>query len=201
MEEYKEFRDSMEVLEKFIEGCETKDIDGEIHITIDDNNVDEFKGIMENLITIASSDDNYVDEILEYLNEIDKKILDRDMIAKFIPLFAAINCFATATRKFTKEQIAGLVADQEVTLFEPTSSPNVDDWVFELHDLDQSAPPLEARLGKVLNIVNNEDGTVVHKVKAPVANEVIEWEDATFVVIPNMEATMKKYQEKYVKTF
>ena len=185
MEEYQEFRDSMEILEKFIEKTETKEIDGEIHITIDDNNVEEFKEIMNNLISIASSDDGYVDEILEYLSEIDKKITDRNMIAKFIPLFAAINCFAkiTALPIPTKTDI------------------KIDDWVFEVHDLDESVPPLDARFGKVVNIITNEDGTLTHKVKAPLANDVIEWEDATFVVIPDMESMIKKYNEKYVKTF
>lgn len=185
-QEYQEFRDSMEVLEKFIEKTETKKIDGEVHITIDDNNVEEFKEIMENLISIASRDDGYVDEILEYLSEIDKKITDRNMIAKFIPLFAAMNCFAkmTALPVPTKTEI------------------KIDDWVFEFRDLDKDdAPPLDARFGKVINIINNEDGTLTHKVKAPLANDVIEWDDATFVVIPDMEITIKKYNEKYVKTF
>lgn len=184
MEEYQEFRDSMEVLEKFIGKTETKEIDGEVHITIDDNNVDEFKEIMQRLIGIASSDDGYVDEILEYLSELDEKITDRNMIAKFIPLFAAIECMAKMTE-----------------LPKSTTTPSVDDWVFELHDLDESVPPLDARLGKVINIVTNEDGSVTYKVKTPLANDVTEWEDATFIVIPDMEKVIKKYNEKYVKTF
>jgi hypothetical protein len=188
MEEYQEFRDSMEVLEKFIEKTETKEIDGEVHITIDDNNVEEFKEIMENLISIASSDDGYVDEILEYLSEIDKKITDRNMIAKFIPLFAAIDCLARAT------QIPNV-----------TDEVKIDDWVFELHYMDDpnGVPPLDARIGKVVNIIPSEDdpSKIIYKVKTPMSNEITEWEDASFVIIHNMEATLKKYNEKYVKTF
>lgn len=186
-EEYQEFRESMDVLEKFIEKTDTKEIDGEVHITIDDNNVDEFIDIMRKLISIASSDDGYVDEILEYLSEINKKITDRNMIAKFIPLFAAIDCIARMT-----------------TLPNFSQEVKVDDWIFELHDMDDpnGVPPLDARLGKVINIISNEDNTkMIYKVKTPLVNEIIEWEDATFLVIPEMEKTLKKYQEKYVKTF
>lgn len=187
-EEYQEFRDAMETLEKFIEKTETKEINGEVHITIDDNNVDEFVDIMHKLIDIASSDDGYVDEILEYLSEINEKITDRNMIAKFIPLFAVIDCLANIkTIPNFNQQI------------------NIDDWVFELHDMDDpnGVPPLDARLGKVVNIVPKEDDNskMVYKVKTPLVNEIIEWEDATFIVIPEMEKTLKKYQEKYVKTF
>jgi hypothetical protein len=187
MEEYQEFRDSMDVLEKFIEKCETKEIDGEVHITIDDTNLDQFVDIIKKLITIANSEDGYVDEIIEYLSEIETKITDRNMIAKFIPLFAAIDCFARMTKLPN--------INEEV---------KIDDWVFELHNMDDpnGVPPLDARFGKVINIVPNEDNTnMIYKVKTPFDNEVIEWEDAIFIIIPEMEKTIKKYQEKYIKKF
>ena len=187
MEDYEVFRDRMDDLNKFIDSCETKEIDDKVHITIDDDNVDEFMSVINNLITIASSDDGYVDDILEYLNELNQKLTDKNMIAKFIPLFAAMNCFAKMT-----------------TLPVPTKDVKVDDWVFELHDLDEgiSVPPLDARFGRVVNIIEEEEGTgVIYKVRAPLSNETVEWEDATFIVIPDMDAMLKKYQEKYTKTF
>lgn len=181
MADYQDFKNSMETLEAFIEKTETKEIDGEVHITIDDTNVDEFRSIMEELIAVASSEDNYVDEILEYLSELDKKITDKNMIAKFIPLFAAMHSFATATK-----------------LPESTNEVKLDEWVFEMNTL---SAPLDARFGKVVDIVKSEEGVITTKIKAPLANEIVEWEDATFVVIPEMEPILKKYQEKYTKTF
>lgn len=184
MEDYGEFRDRMNELNMFIETCETKEIDGEVHITIDDENVNEFVSIINNLVTIASSEDGYVDEILEYLNDLDKKITDKNMIGKFIPLFAAIHCLATMK-----------------TLPDPNNEIKIDDWVFELSDMSKPAP-MDARIGKVVNIIPNENGDgVIYRVKAPLVNQVDEWEDAVFIVIPEMEQMLKKYQEKYTKTF
>jgi hypothetical protein len=184
MVNYEEFKEQMKDLDNFIERCITKEIDGEVHITIDDDNVNEFVEIINRLITIATNEDGYVDEIIEYLNELDKKITDKNMIAKFIPLFSAIHCFATSK-----------------TLPDPTNEIKIDDWVFELSDMNKPAP-LDARIGKVVNIIPNEDGSgVIYRVKAPLANQVDEWEDVVFIVIPEMESMMKKYQEKYTKTF
>ncbi len=82
-----------------------------------------------------------------------------------------------------------------------TGEVKIDDWIMEINDMSKPAP-FDARFGKVINIVPNEDGSgVVYRVKAPLANEIVEWEDAACVVIPNMEETLKKYQEKYTKTF
>jgi hypothetical protein len=183
MEDYEEFKRRMADLDEFIESCETKEIDDQVHIVIDDDNVNEFIEIVTKLINVASNADGYVEEIMEYLNDIDKKITDKNMIAKFIPLFAAIHSFATMK-----------------TLPDPNNEVKIDDWIFELSDMDKPAP-LDARFGKVINIVTNEDKTVTYKVKAPLANEIVEWEDAIFIVIPNMEETLKKYQDKYTKTF
>lgn len=186
MEDYGEFRDRMNELNTFIDSCATKEIDGEVHITIDNDNVTEFVSIINNLVSIASSEDGYVDEILEYLNDLDKKITDNNMIGKFIPLFAAIHCFATMK-----------------TLPNPNNEIKIDDWVFELTDLTASkVPPLDARIGKIVNIIPKENGEgVTYRVKAPLANQVDEWDEVVFIVIPDMEVMMKKYQEKYTKTF
>jgi hypothetical protein len=181
MADYQEFKDAMDTLEAFIEKTETKDIDGEVHITIDDENVNEFMEIMQGLIAVATSDDNYVDEILEYLSELDKKITDKNMIAKFIPMFAALHSLATATK-----------------LPETTTEVKLDDWVFELSNM---GAPLDARIGKVVDIIRSDEGVLTTKIKAPLANEIVEWEDAVFVVLPEMEPLLKKYQEKYTKTF
>lgn len=185
MADYQEFKDMMNELETFIEKCETKEIESEVHIVIDDTNVDEFRAIIENLITVAVSEDNYVDDILEYLNELDKKITDRNMIAKFIPLFAATHCLALAKEKpeATSEVVNG-------------------DWVFILNAIETRAP-LESHIGKVVAIEppTEENGLLVVKIKTPLSNDVDEWEEGLFVVIPGMEAMIKKYQEKYTKTF
>jgi hypothetical protein len=181
MADYQDFRKYMETLEAFIEKTETKEIDGEVHITIDESNVEEFTEIMHQLISVASSEDNYVDEILNYLNEINQKITDKNMIAKFIPLFAAMHAFATATK-----------------LPESSTDVNIDEWVYELNTMNV---PMDARFGKVVDKIKNDDGVVITKIKAPLANEVVEWEDATFVVVPEMNEIFKKYQEKYTKTF
>jgi len=184
MEDYGEFRDRMNELNEFIDKCENKEIDGEVHIVIDDSNVDEFTSIINKLLSIASSEDGYVDEIIEYLSELDKKITDKNMIGKFIPLFAAIHCFATMKK-----------------LPDSNNEVKIDDWIFELSDMGRPAP-FDARFGKVVNIIPNEDGTsVTYRIKAPLANEIVEWEDAAFIVIPEMEQMLKKYQEKYTKTF
>ena len=185
MADYQQFKDMMSELETFIEKCETKEIESEIHIVIDDTNVDEFRAIIENLITVAVSEDNYVDDILEYLNELDKKITDRNMIAKFIPLFAATHCLALAKEKP-----------------EPTSEVANGDWVFILNAIETRAP-LESHIGKVVSIVQPTEEEPVTKIniKTPLSGEIDEWEDGLFVVIPGMEAMIKKYQEKYTKTF
>lgn len=184
MADYEEFRSRMGELDAFIDACNTKEIDGELHITIDDDNVNEFIDIVSSLVAIASNEDGYVDEIMEYLNDLDKKITDKNMIAKFIPLFAAIHCFSTMKN-----------------IPDPNNEVKLDDWIFELSDMSKPAP-MDARFGKVVNILPNEDGTgLVYKVKAPLANETVEWEDAVFIVIPEMEVMLKKYQEKYTKTF
>lgn len=185
MADYQEFKDMMGELETFIEKCETKEIESEIHIVIDDTNVDEFRAIIENLITVAVSEDNYVDEILAYLNELDQKITDRNMIAKFIPLFAATHCLARATEKP-----------------EPTTEVVLNDWVFILNAIESRAP-LESHIGKVVAIIppSEEKPEVTIKIKTPLSNDIDEWEDGVFVVIPGMEAMIKKYQEKYTKTF
>lgn len=206
MEDYAEFRERMNELNGFIETCETKEIDGVVHITIDDDNVEDFMNIVNKLVMIASSEDGYVDEILEYLNELDKKITDKNMIAKFICLMAAMHCQA----KYLNDLFVAFNApDPEKTDFKNlmnniprlTGEVKIDDWIMEINDMTKPAP-FDARFGKVINIVPNEDGSgVIYRVKAPLANEIVEWEDAAYVVIPNMEETLKKYQEKYTKTF
>jgi len=193
--DYQEFRDKMDALDAFIETCETKEIDGDIHITINDDNVDEFREIMQDLITIATSDDNYVDQILEYLAEIDQKITDKNMIAKFIPVFAAIQAFASAVRTFAQGEVE---EGKAIELFKGTGDPNVDEWVFEMNTL---TAPMDARFGKVVDKVKTESGSTVIKIKAPLANEIVEWEDTMFVVVPEMEKILKEYQTKYTKTF
>lgn len=192
--EYQDFKLKMDELEAFIETCETKEIEGEVHITINEANVDQFREIMEDLISVASSDDNYVEEILEYLSELDKKITDKTMIARFLPLFAAIQALAGAVKSMNPLEVTS-----DVVLFPPTIDPDLDEWVFELNTL---SAPLEARLGKVIDKVKAENGTNIIKIKTPLSNEVIEWEDDTsFVVIPGMEKILKEYQAKYTKIF
>lgn len=200
MADYQDFRNRMDELETFIAKTETKEIEGEPHITIDDTNVDEFMGIMTGLISIATSDDNYVDEIMAYLSQIDQRITDRNMIAKFIPLFAAIQSLVMVTKKFSKEVLQELINDpeKEVSLFDETTTPAFDDWVFEKNTFDGA--PLDSRFGKVVGITTENNVTTI-RIKAPLINEVVEWEDATFVVIPDMEKVYKKYQEKYTRTF
>lgn len=200
MADYQDFRNRMDELEAFIAKSETKEIEGEQHITIDDTNVDEFMEIMTGLISIASSDDNYVDEIMAYLSQIDQRITDRHMIAKFIPLFAAIQSMVMATKKFSKEVLQELINDpeKEVSLFDETTTPAFDDWVFEKNTFEGA--PLDSRFGKVVGISTENEVTTI-KIKAPLINEIVEWEDATFVVIPDMEKVYKKYQEKYTRTF
>jgi len=193
--DYQDFRDKMAALDAFIETCELKDIDGEPHITINDDNVEEFREIMQDLITVATSDDNYVNEILEYLSEIDQRITDKNMIAKFIPLFAAIQALASAVRTFSQGEVED---GKAIELFKGTSTPNVDDWVFEMNTLNA---PMDARFGKVVDKITSETGSITIKIKAPLANEVVEWEDTIFVVVPNMETILKEYQAKYTKTF
>lgn len=181
MADYQEFKNAMSDLETFIEKTETKEIDGEIHITINDDNVDEFREIIYNLNAVATSENNYIDEILEYLSEYDTKLTDKNMIAKFIPLFAAMHSLASANQVPTK-----------------TNEVKVNDWVFEISNM---SAPLDARIGRVIDVSRSEDGTITTKVKAPLANDTVEWEDAVFIVIPDMESTLKIYQDKYTKTF
>lgn len=186
MADYQEFKDSMQVLEDFIEKTETKEIEGEVHITIDDDNVEEFMEIIQNLISIATSDDNYVDGILEYLGELDQKITDRNMIAKFIPLYAALHAFALAAN-ITKNS-------DEV---------QVDDWVFVLNAFDTPRATLDSAFGKIVDIAPSEDDATIKvvKIKTPSSNEIIEWEEGVFVPIKDMTMILKKYQDKYTKTF
>lgn len=200
MADYQDFRNRMDELEAFIAKTETKEIEGEPHITIDDSNKDEFMNIMTGLISIATSDDNYVDEIMAYLSQIDQRITDKNMIAKFIPLFAAIQSLVMVTKKFSKEVLQELINDpeKEVSLFDETTTPAFDDWVFEKNTFDGA--PLDMRFGKVVGVTTENNVTTI-KINAPLINEIVEWEDATFVVIPDMEKVYKKYQEKYTRTF
>lgn len=179
--DYEDFRERMATLEKFIGGCDTKEIDGEVHITIDENNVDEFTDIVQSLLTVATSEDGYVDEVLQYLTEINTRLTDRNMIAKVLHTFVAMECLATMT-----------------TLPDPNEEVRFDDWVLEISNKEAH---FQDRFGKVVGIDKLEDGKMQYRVRAPLASEVIEWEDPCFVIIPNMERVLKVYQDRYTKIF
>jgi hypothetical protein len=73
--------------------------------------------------------------------------------------------------------------------------------VFEICDLmEEQLPPLDARIGKVID-KKYEDGIFIYKVEIPFDNEIVTWENPNFIVIPNMEETLKLYRKKYIKTF
>jgi len=173
------FENSYRRLKKFVENCEKENDE---YFIINNYNIEEFEELLNDILKY--SDSEYANEILEYINELKLNINDKKMIDKFIPVFAALHCLSTI------KNISHLNDDIKV-----------DDWVFEICDLmEEQLPPLDARIGKVID-KKYEDGIFIYKVEIPFDNEIVTWENPNFIVIPNMEETLKLYRKKYIKTF
>jgi hypothetical protein len=183
MTEYQKFKDQLQKLTDYIHAMDTEMIEDEVHLKVDDNNVDEFTELLNSVCESAIVNDGFVNEVFEYLNQLTVKSTEIEMTIKLLPLFAALHSFyqASQSKKKKKEEI------------------KIDDWVYEVTNF---SVPLESRFGKVIEIIapTEEAGTVI-KIKTPITNEIVEWEDATFFIIPEMGGLIKQFEKSYTRKF
>jgi hypothetical protein len=183
MTEYQKFKDQLQKLTDYIQAMDTELIEDEVHLKVDDNNVDEFTELLNSVCESAIVNDSFVNEVFEYLNELTVKSTKIEMTIKLLPLFAVLHSYYLASQAKKKKKV------QEV---------QIDDWVYEVSNFQVE---LESRFGKVIEILTNEEGAKIVKIKAPVTNEIVEWEDATFFIVPELGGIIKQFEKSYTRKF